>query len=189
VATALFPSISKAIHKKERQKAVELLKKSSWMLLYLLSFSTIGAIVLSKEIIWLLFERGEFTSNDTIVTGEVLTMYMIGLLPFGLAKIFSLWHFANHNQKAVAKITALSLMVNIILSLLLIVPMQAAGLALASSISGFVLFYLNYRLYKKEAQEEIFLNKKLFLFILSIIAFTIIVELFRLSLYKLGILF
>lgn len=188
VAMALFPSISKAIHKNDKQRAIELLKKSSWVLLYLLSFSTIAATLLSKEIIWFLFERGEFTTQDTETTAFVLAMYMIGLLPFGLAKIFSLWHFANHNQKEVAKITAISLVANIILSLALIVPLKSAGLALASSISGFVLFYLNYKLYKKDAKEEIFLNKKMFLFVLCIIAFTAAIELFKYYLYHFNII-
>lgn len=188
VAMALFPSISKAIHKNDKQRAIELLKKSSWILLYLLSFSTIAATLLSKEIIWFLFERGEFTPEDTATTAFVLAMYMIGLLPFGLAKIFSLWHFANHNQKEVAKITAISLVANIILSLALIVPLKSAGLALASSISGFVLFYLNYKLYKEDAKEEIFLNKKMFLFVLCIIAFTATIELFKYCLYHFNII-
>ena len=175
VSVALFPAVSKAIHQKDEARATRMLAKSSWMLLYLLSFSTVGAVILSEEIIWLLFERGEFLRDDTLNTAWVLMMYMIGLLPFGLAKIFSLWHFAHHNQKAVAKITAVSLIVNIVLSLALLVPMKAGGLALASSISGFVLFWLNYRLYRRTSGEAIFWDKKLIWLLLSIIAFTIVI--------------
>lgn len=188
VSVALFPAISKAIHQKDHTKATRLLRKSSWMLLYLLSFSTIGAVILSEEIIWLLFERGEFLRDDTLNTAWVLMMYMIGLLPFGLAKIFSLWHFAHHNQKAVAKITAISLVVNIALSLALIVPMEAAGLALASSISGFVLFGLNYRLYRRTSGEAIFWDKKLIWLLLSIIAFTIMIGIAKAALEHYGLL-
>ena len=187
VSVALFPAISKAIHQNDRAKATRMLAKSSWMLLYLLSFSTVGAVILSEEIIWLLFERGEFLRDDTMNTAWVLMMYMIGLLPFGLAKIFSLWHFAHHNQKAVAKITAISLVVNIILSLALIVPMKAGGLALASSISGFILFGLNYRLYRRTSGEAIFWDKKLIWLLLSIIAFTIIIGLAKYALSHYGL--
>lgn len=188
VSVALFPAISKAIHQKNEAKANRLLEKSTWMLLYLLSFSTVGAVILSKEIIWLLFERGAFLRSDTLESARVLMMYMIGLLPFGLAKIFSLWHFANHNQKAVAKITAISLVLNILLSLALIVPMKAAGLALASSMSGFVLFWLNYRLYKRESKQSIFWNRKLIWLVLSIIAFTIMISIIKLALDSMGLL-
>ena len=126
--------------------------------------------------------------SDTLETAWVLMMYMIGLLPFGLAKIFSLWHFANHNQKAVAKMTAISLVLNILLSLALIVPMKAAGLALASSLSGFVLFWLNYRLYKRESKQSIFWNRKLIWLVLSIIAFTIMISIIKLALDSMGLL-
>jgi putative peptidoglycan lipid II flippase len=187
VAVALFPAISRAINQQNTERAHALLRKSSWLLLYLLSFSTVGAMLLSEEIIWLLFERGAFLRSDTLETAWVLMMYMIGLLPFGLAKIFSLWHFANHNQKAVAKITALSLVFNILLSLALIVPFKAGGLALASSISGFVLFWLNYRLYVKASGVRIFWEKRLLWLVLSIIAFTLTIGLVKYVLHASGL--
>jgi putative peptidoglycan lipid II flippase len=67
---------------------------------------------------------------------------MIGLLPFGLSKIFSLWLYSNNQQFIAAKISMKSLLWNIIFSLALIIPYEAAGLAFASTLSGFILFYL-----------------------------------------------
>ena len=67
------------------------MKKSSLILFVLLSIATIIGIVFDNFIIKILFERGAFTKEDTINTALILTMYLIGLLPFGLAKIFSLW--------------------------------------------------------------------------------------------------
>jgi len=69
-------------------------------------------------------------------------MYLIGLIPFGLAKIFSLWLYAHEKQFIAAKIAMKALSWNIVFSLILIIPYEAAGLALASTISGFILFYL-----------------------------------------------
>ena len=64
------------------------------------------------------------------------------VVPFGLAKIFSLWLYADEMQGKAAKITAISLGWNIILSLLFIIPLEAIGLALASSLSGFIVLHL-----------------------------------------------
>jgi putative peptidoglycan lipid II flippase len=72
-------------------------------------------------------------------------MYLIGLLPFGIAKIFSLWLYAHKQQGKAAKITAISLAWNIVLSLILIIPLEAVGLALASSLSGFILLHLTFQ--------------------------------------------
>jgi len=142
-ATALFPTISKNIKNKNLKVAKKSLKKSFWLLMFLLGFSTLGGIILSEEIIKILFERGSFTSIDTKNTSLVLAMYMIGLLPYGISKLFSLWLYANHKQKVAAKISLISLLINIIFSILLIFYLKAAGLALASSIAGFVLVTLN----------------------------------------------
>ncbi len=140
-SVAIFPKISRHLNSDNEKEAIKMLKRAFWFLLFLLTFSTIGGILLSKEIIWLLFERGEFARNDTINTSIVLTMYMVGLLPYGLAKIFSLWLYSKHQQKKAAKIAIKSLIVNILFSLLLIFPFGASGLALSSSLAGFFLFY------------------------------------------------
>lgn len=103
--------------------------------------------MLSYEITWLLFERGAFSAQDTANTALVLQMYLLGLLPFGLARIFSLWLYANNGQAKAAKISALSLGANIVLSLALIAPLGAAGLALASSLSGFILLFYTIKAY------------------------------------------
>lgn len=141
-SVALFPTIARNIKNKNEHNALKQLQKAFYLLLGVLGFATLIGIVFSSQIVWLLFERGAFTSIDTQNTSLILTMYLIGLLPFGLAKIFSLWLYAHEQQLIAAKIAAKSLGYNIVFSLILIIPMQAAGLALASTISGFILFYL-----------------------------------------------
>ena len=143
VSMALFPVIARAIAQKERAQALAFLERSFWLLLFLLSGAMVGGMMLSEGIIWLLFERGAFERADTLVSGGVLFWYMVGLVPFGLARIFSLWLYSHHQQARAAKIAGWSLGVNVIFSLALIGPMGAQGLALASSIGGVVLLILS----------------------------------------------
>jgi putative peptidoglycan lipid II flippase len=138
----LFPTIAKQIRQHQESQALHLLKKSFYALLYLLMFATVTGIIFSQEIVWLLFERGAFTHQDTLQTSAVLSMYLIGLIPFGLAKLFSLWLYSHRQQLKAAKISAIALGYNIIFSLLFILPFGAAGLALASSLSGIILLLL-----------------------------------------------
>ena len=142
ISTVLFPKITKALHSNEIDLAMENLKKAFWYLLYLLIFAFIVAVMDSKEIVSLLFERGAFSKVDTYHTSIVLIMYMIGLIPFGLNKLFSTYLYATHRHLKAAKFSAISLGVNIVFSLILIFPLKVYGLALASSIGGMVLFYL-----------------------------------------------
>jgi hypothetical protein len=60
-------------------------------------------------------------------------------------EIKSVYIGSKERQKRAAVITAYSLGINIVLSLVLIVPFGAVGLVVASSFGGFVLLYLSLR--------------------------------------------
>ncbi|SFV58799.1 Proposed peptidoglycan lipid II flippase MurJ [hydrothermal vent metagenome] len=139
-ATVLFPSVSKALKNNKEKEAYENLHQAFWLLAFLLGFAMLGGIILAEPIVWLLFERGKFTVIETMETVSVLQMYMIGLLPFGLAKLFSLFLYASHRHLKAAKIAFYSLIVSLSASLILMQSMGASGLALAGSIGGWVLF-------------------------------------------------
>ncbi|WP_086233145.1 murein biosynthesis integral membrane protein MurJ [Campylobacter devanensis] len=178
LSTAIFPKIAKAIKSKNDTNAINLLKKSFSLLFFLLLFSTIGGFVLANEIIWLLFQRGEFNTNNTIESAKVLQMYMLGLLPFGLYKLFSLWLYAKMQQKIAAKIAIYSLFINTALCLLLFKPLGASGLALAGSISG--LFLLGYAIFVfgiRQFLDIIFNRINLITIILAVIFGYLLIEL------------
>lgn len=178
LSTAIFPKIAKEIKSKNDTNAINLLKKSFSLLFFLLIFSTIGGFVLANEIIWLLFERGEFNTQNTIESAKVLQMYMLGLLPFGLYKLFSLWLYAKMQQKIAAKIAIYSLFINTALCLLLFKPLGASGLALAGSISG--LFLLGYAIFVfgiRQFLDIIFNRINLITIILAVIFGYLLIEL------------
>jgi putative peptidoglycan lipid II flippase len=145
VSIAIFPTIAKFISKQDEDTALIYMRKATYMVVFMLSFATIVGISLDEFIVKLLFFRGEFSLDDVARTANILSAYMIGLLPYGLAKIYMLWMYSKERQKRAAVITAYSLGINIVLSLVLIVPFGAVGLAVASSFGGFVLLYLSLR--------------------------------------------
>ncbi len=144
-STALFPSVSKALANDREEEAYKNLAKAFWLMLAALGVAAVIGICFSEPITWLLFERGRYTAEDTAQTSLVLAMYLVGLIPFGLAKLLSMYLYASHRQLKAAKISSISLLFNIIASLSLMKPMGAAGLALAGSIGGWVLFTLTLR--------------------------------------------
>jgi len=139
-ATVLFPTVSKALKNGDEEKAYANLTQAFWLLSFLLGAAMLGGMLFAEPIVWLLFERGKFTQAETLQTAYVLQMYMVGLLPFGLAKLFSLFLYASHRHKKAAKVAVYSLIASVSSSLLLMQFMGAAGLALAGSIGGWVLF-------------------------------------------------
>ncbi|QSZ41631.1 murein biosynthesis integral membrane protein MurJ [Sulfurimonas aquatica] len=171
---ALFPRIARYLKNSDEEKAKENLKKAFWFLMFLLTASTIGGIVLSHEITWLLFQRGAFSSNDTQNTTAVLQMYMIGLLPFGLQKLFVLWLYAKEMQRRAAKIATISLLSYIVLALAFISPLGVSGLALASTLGGFVSFFFTLRVFGMKNFFDILRSKNSIYLIVCAIIFTIV---------------
>ncbi len=141
-STALFPLVAKHIKNSKEEEALQALSKSFWLLSILLGLCVLGGIVLKNELIWLIFERGKFVRTDTLICANVLSAYLIGLLPFGLARIFSLWLYSKNKQVLAAKISAFSLCVGALFSLILMRFFDVVGLALAGSIGGFFMFFL-----------------------------------------------
>jgi len=161
LSVGIFPKIARMLKIKDEKSAFELMKKSFWFLSFMLGLSMIGGIILSDEITKLLFQRGSFTTLNAFHTSQVLSMYMIGLMPYGLSKIFSLWLYSKNQQNIAAKISLYSLGSNIVLSLALIKPLGVMGLALASSISGFVLFFFTVKAFGVKQFLDIISFKKI----------------------------
>jgi len=168
-STVLFPSITKALSQNKIKEAKNQMKKAFWYLFYILILAFIFTLFNSKKIVKILFQRGAFTDKDTIITAQVLIMYMIGLIPFGLNKLFSSYLYATHKHLKAAKFSAVSLGVNVIFSLILIFPMKVLGLALASSIGGIVLFYLTLKEFGFREFLAFFEKKYLFYLIFVIL--------------------
>ncbi len=156
ISSALFPTIAKAIEQKNEQKALDNLKVAFWFLLIILSTCTLGGIMLSNEIVWLLFERKNFMREDTLQVAWAFIGYMIGLLPFGLTRIFSLWLYSKKQQAKAAKFSVIALAIGTLLSGILILSLRYFDItqgiiwdlryflvALAGSIGGLVLMIFN----------------------------------------------
>ena len=176
---ALFPRVARYLKNKDEAKAKEFLKKAFWFLAFLLTMSTVGGIILSKEITWLLFERGAFDAEDTRNTTAVLQMYMLGLLPFGLQKLFVLWLYAKEMQMKAAKIATYSLVTYIIFALAFITPYGVSGLALASTLGGFVSFALTIKVFGIKNFLDMLRSKNMIYLLLSAILITVLLLIFK----------
>jgi len=168
-STTLFPSVSKALAHGREEEAYRNLARAFWFMLAALGVATLLGMLFAQPIAWLLFERGKFTADDTAKTSFVLMMYLVGLVPFGLSKLLSMYLYASHRQLKAAKISSISLVFNIIASLSLMKPMGAAGLALAGSIGGWVLFLLTLKEVGFEHISKTLLSKNTLLLLLGLL--------------------
>lgn len=110
---------------------------------YYLSFLTVmPALVilycLSDEIVNLIFERGRFGRESTLMTGEALRMYALGLPFYGLYKIWVPTFYALDRQKIPVMASLLSIAFNISFCLLLTPVFGFKILALGTTLSVLV---------------------------------------------------
>ena len=149
LATAVLPSLA-------RQAAaddMEGLRSSFAYALKLVFFITIpamiGLIVLKEPIVRLLFQRGAFDVATTHLTAQALFYYAVGLWAFSGVRIVVSTFYALEDTKTPVKIAVISLLVNIVLSIILMGPMLHSGLALATSLAAAVNLILLIRALKK----------------------------------------
>ncbi|TQR34745.1 murein biosynthesis integral membrane protein MurJ [Campylobacter sp. MIT 99-7217] len=143
-----FPKILRHLKSGQENLALNFLQKAFASLSMLLIASSIVGAVFAKEICELLFERGNFNAQDTKITAFVLIAYLVGLLPFGLQKLFSLWLYAKFKQKIAAIIAFKALLINLVFAIFFVFiikdeELKVLAVAFSSSLSGFYLFFAN----------------------------------------------
>lgn len=185
-STALFPMVAKMIKNNDETKALRLLKKAFWLLAFSLGICVVGGIVLKNEIIWILFERGKFQRDDTLIVANVFMAYLLGLIPFGIARIFSLWLYSHKRQDIAARISAISLVCGVLFSLILMQKFGATGLAFSSSLSGFVLLILTIKAFGYSKFKNIINSKKLLIILILVLMFETLILYFLKYLFDFG---
>ena len=138
----LLPGLSKAI-KNDNKKEINDTQNRSLEFALLISLpSAVGLYILSTPIIHVLFERGAFLAEDTLYTAQVLSIFSLGLPAYILIKILVTCFFAREDTKTPLYVAVVSVIINVVLSLLLISTMREMGIALATAISAWVNAFL-----------------------------------------------
>ena len=135
----LLPEIAEEIAKGQKSNNIKNIQNKSILFTLRLTLPSVcGLIALSYYMISLLYGHGKFDQSAVLHTSNVLKISAIGLPSFVMAKIMSSVLFAQKNTKAPMKAAIISIIANIILSLILIKPFHEIGLAISSTIAGFV---------------------------------------------------
>ena len=179
-----FPKILKYIKSKQEDLALIFMKRALEFLSLSLILASIIAIIFSNEICKILFERGNFTLNDTRLTAYVLIAYMVGLLPFGLQKLLSLWFYAKSKQKIAAIIAIKSLFLALIFSIVCILlikdnELKVIAVALSSSVSALYLLGANIKEFGTKTFFDMFEVKKIIYAIIFLAIFTYFLYIFK----------
>lgn len=134
----LLPEIAERIAKKQADGIKEIQDKSFLFTLRLTLPSVVGLITMAYCMISLLYGHGKFDQEAIQNTATVLKASACGLPAFVVAKIMSSVLFAQKDSATPITAAITSIVANIIFSFILIKPFGAVGIAMASSIAGYV---------------------------------------------------
>ena len=138
VGIAFFPTMTQLA----AQQQIDEFKKTVMMGLRTVLFVTIpasfGLAALSEPVIRFMYEfrSGAFTAEDTAQTAYALVFYTIGIFAYAAIHTLSRAFYALKDTKKPVAVAVLSIVVNVLLSMLLVRYMAQGGLALAYSIAG-----------------------------------------------------
>jgi len=110
----------------------------------------VAFMVLARPMVSTLFGGGRFDAYSASLTASALFFYSLGLFAYGGTKILQSCFFSLKDTVTPTKIAAISLVLNIIFNAALIFPLKIAGIALATSISGIITFFILFYLLEKK---------------------------------------
>ena len=138
VATVSLPTLSDHSADRDYAELNETLHASLRLMFFAVAPAAVGLILLARPVIVLLFQHGKFTPFATGLTVSALRYYCLGLLAYSAAKVLAGAFYSLHDTRTPVRIAAVSMLLNVVLNLLLMVPLGVGGLALATAISSWV---------------------------------------------------
>jgi putative peptidoglycan lipid II flippase len=150
VSTALLPMLSRQIRSGNIAVALHTQNRALELSLLFGLPATVALVSIPYPIITVMYERGHFLASDTDATFKTLIAYAVGLPAFLMIKIFASTFYANQDTKTPVRIAIVCVLINLFFNLTLMGPMKYVGLALSTSIAGWVnACSLGYYLHKR----------------------------------------
>jgi putative peptidoglycan lipid II flippase len=136
VSTAVFPTLAAESAMERRDEVRSLFMLSYKMIIFLTVPASLGLIALGEPLIRLFFERGEFTAESTRATAVALRFYALGLVGHATVEIVDRVFYAFHDTFTPVKVAVGAILANVVLSLVLMRPLNYGGLALANALAA-----------------------------------------------------
>ena len=156
-ALAIFPILSSAAVANDMPQFSNQLSGVIRQILFLIVPAAVLILLLRAQIVRVVLGSGQFDWNATINTANALAFFSLGLVGQALIPVFSRAFFALSNTKTPFVIGIISELISIIVALILMKPLGAAGLALASSIGvtvNLILLWISLRSKTKTLNES-----------------------------------
>jgi putative peptidoglycan lipid II flippase len=138
LSTVILPRLSR---RQAEQDSERFSAELDWGLRVALVFgvpAAIGLAVLAAPMIATLFQSDVFDAHDVAMAQRSLVAYALGIQAFILIKVLAPGFYACQDTRTPVRIGIIAMVANMVFNLLLIYPLQHAGLALATSLAAYL---------------------------------------------------
>ena len=145
ISAVLLSDLSDKISRGQTRKARGDFNRALEASLFFVVPATVGLVVLREPIASVLFERGAFTGADARGVAGALGAFTLGLPAYVATRILQTPFFARGNTKTPAKTAMAGAALSILATVPLFLLFEASGVALATSLGGWLTACLLYR--------------------------------------------
>ena len=151
--TAVLPFYSRCVSTKHYDELSESIRFTGLNLAYIMLPVTTIIIAIGEDFVRILFQSGAFKEKAVWMTSQALIFYSLGLIFYSLNQTLTPVFYAYKDTKTPVKIAAVMVALNIVLNFVLMQFMAHRGLALATSITACVNYFLLMSLIKKKMPQ------------------------------------
>lgn len=175
IGTVILPDLSGLAKKQQWEEFNNMLIQAIKIIALITIPVTFYSLVCGKDIISLVYKSKNFDDNSVAITLQVFRFHIIGLFFIAVNRVISPAFYAQGNTKLPTLAGIICFASNIILVLILAWPLKGNGIALALTVASAVnTIFLFVFMKKLQAMDVKKIIKKMILFILKMIAFSII---------------
>lgn len=135
LVTVVFPMLSRAFQERNREKLVGMINRGITTVMLITIPATLGVVALSKPVVEVVFQRGNFDAHATLMTTSALMFYCMGMTGVGIRLFLSKVFYSLQKTTIPMYNGILTVACNVVLNFIFIRFMAHAGLALATGIS------------------------------------------------------
>ncbi|MFZ5833344.1 MAG: lipid II flippase MurJ, partial [Planctomycetota bacterium] len=100
--------------------------------------AAVGLVLLAQPLTALLFERGEFTAEDSARAARMVACYSVAIWAYCALPVLVRGFYALGDTAMPARVAAVMVGLNVVLDLMLIWPLAEAGLAISTAIAAMI---------------------------------------------------
>jgi putative peptidoglycan lipid II flippase len=184
IGTVILPQLSKHVQSNKKEKINLIQNKALELSLFLSIPAAIALLIASEEIISSLFGYGSFDEISVKNSAKALFYFAIGLPAFSLIKVFSAFFFARHNTKVPFYISLISVLLNILISIIFFKKVGFIIIPIATTISSWfnaILLFIFLKINNLFNFNLVFINRLIKILLASVlmgIFFNYVIHLF-----------